>query len=63
MSPTSPDPAPPRAVAERVAELNRQIRALFKHRDTRLTDEQRAEYHRLLDELDRVGRGDVTTAA
>ena len=49
--------------AERVAELNRQIRALFKHRDTRLTDEQRAEYHRLLDELDRVGRGDVTTAA
>lgn len=49
--------------AERVAELNAQIRALFKHRDTRLTDEQRAEYHRLLDELDRVGRGDVTTAA
>ncbi|MGW2721473.1 hypothetical protein [Streptomyces sp. NPDC001492] len=49
--------------AERIAELNKQIRALFKHRDTRLDDAARAEYHRLLDELDRVGRGDVTTAA
>lgn len=63
MPPTPPDPAPARAAAERVAELNERIRALFKHRDTRLDDAARAEYHRLLDELDRVGRGDVTTAA
>lgn len=44
-------------------ELNAAIRALFAHRDARLTDEQRAEYHELLAELDRVERGDVTTAA
>lgn len=44
-------------------ELNRLIRALFTHRDARLSDEQRAEYRRLLDELRQVERGDVTTAA
>lgn len=45
------------------AELNRQIRALFTHRDARLTDEQRAEYHRLLARLREVERGDVVEAA
>lgn len=44
-------------------ELNAAIRSLFAHRDARLTDEQRAEYRRLLAELERVKRGDVTTAA
>ena len=45
------------------AELNAAIRALFTHRDARLTDEQRAEYRELLAELRQVERGDVTTAA
>jgi Mor family transcriptional regulator len=44
-------------------ELNAAIRALFPHRDVRLTDEQRAEYHRLLAELRLVEQPDVTTAA
>lgn len=55
---SSPPPARPSA-----AELNARIRALFTHRDARLNDEQRAEYHRLLAELRQVERGDVTTAA
>jgi Mor family transcriptional regulator len=45
------------------AELNELIRALFAHRDARLTDEQREEYRQLLAELRRVQQGDVTTAA
>ena len=49
--------------ARSVEELNARIRALWPHRDARLSDEQRAEYQRLLAELDRVERGDVTTAA
>jgi Mor family transcriptional regulator len=65
--PPTPDSAPLRSaaeqVAERVAELNAAIRALFPHRDARLSDEQRAEYRELLAELERVKRGDVTTAA
>jgi len=56
MSSTPPPPAD-------AAELNKRIRALFTHRDARLTDEQRAEYHLLLAALRRVERGDVTTAA
>lgn len=59
MSPTPPERPPLRTAAE----LNAAIRALFTHRDARLSDEQRAEYQRLLAELDRVERGDVTTAA
>lgn len=59
MPPTPPSPAAARSAEE----LNARIRALFSHRDARLTDEQRAEYHQLLAELDRVERGDVTTAA
>jgi len=43
--------------------LNARIRALFAHRDARLTDEQREEYRLLLAELRQVERGDVTTAA
>jgi Mor family transcriptional regulator len=45
------------------AELNEAIRALFSHRDARLSDEQRAEYRRLLAELQAVERGDVVEAA
>lgn len=45
------------------AELNARIRALFTHRDARLTDEQREEYRQLLSELRQVERGDITTAA
>ena len=48
-------------------ELNEQIRALWTgpggHPTLRLTDEQRAEYHRLLAALNEVERGDVATAA
>jgi Mor family transcriptional regulator len=56
---TSPPPDVPRSADE----LNAAIRALFAHRDARLTDEQREEYRRLLAELRRVEQGDVTTAA
>jgi Mor family transcriptional regulator len=54
---------PPDGVPRSAAELNAAIRALFAHRDARLTDEQREEYRRLLAELRRVEQGDVTTAA
>lgn len=56
-------PTPPDGRALSAAELNERIRALFTHRDTRLNDEQRAEYQRLLAALREVERGDVTTAA
>lgn len=57
-------PTPPaEGRARSAAELNERIRALFSHRDARLSDEQRAEYRQLLDELEQVQRGDVTTAA
>lgn len=59
MSPTPPPDGPARSATE----LNERIRALFAHRDARLTDEQREEYRRLLAELRQVERGDVTTAA
>jgi hypothetical protein len=58
----SPDLSPG-GRARSAAELNARIRALFTHRDARLTDEQREEYRQLLDELRQVERGDVTTAA
>jgi len=63
MPPTPPDPASPRTAAEQVAELNAAIRALFPHRDARLTDEQRETYRKLLAELERVKRAGITTAA
>ncbi|MFE0887945.1 hypothetical protein ACFW4Q_02720 [Streptomyces rochei] len=58
----SPSPSP-RGRLRSAEELNAAIRALFTHRDARLSDEQRAEYRALLDELRQVERGDVTTAA
>jgi hypothetical protein len=64
--PPTPLPQDRARSAERVAELNAAIRALWSGRGypaPPLSEAQRAEYHRLLDELDRVGRGDVTTAA
>lgn len=57
-----PSPSP-RGRLRSAEELNAAIRALFTHRDARLSDEQRAEYRALLDELRQVERGDVTTAA
>ncbi|MFJ5644008.1 hypothetical protein [Streptomyces sp. NPDC093223] len=70
MSPTPPDRAPLRSAAEVdavVRELNAAIRALWAgpggHPTLGLTPARRAEYHRLLAELERVQRGDVTTAA
>lgn len=54
---------PPEGRLRSAAELNARIRALFTHRDARLTDEQRAEYQRLLTELRQVERGDVVEAA
>lgn len=59
MPPTPPAAGPLRSAEE----LNAAIRALFPHRDARLSDEQREEYRRLLDELEQVTRRDVTTAA
>jgi Mor family transcriptional regulator len=58
----SPDVSPQPHVRS-ADELNAAIRALFTHRDARLSDAQRAEYRALLDELRQVERGDVTTAA
>jgi Mor family transcriptional regulator len=58
--PASP---PPSGSARSVEELNAAIRALFSHRDARLSDEQREEYRRLLAELRQVERGEMTTAA
>lgn len=66
MSPTPPERPPLRTAAEHAAELNERIRALWAgrgHPAPPLSAEQRAEYQRLLAELDRVERGDVTTAA
>ncbi|MFE2297889.1 hypothetical protein ACFXAW_06800 [Streptomyces sp. NPDC059445] len=54
---------PPTVPLRSAAELNAAIRAQFAHRDARLTDEQRAEYRRLLAELEQVQRRDVVTAA
>lgn len=59
MSPTPPAEGPSRSADD----INAAIRALWSHPAARLDDEQRAEYHRLLGELRRVERGDVTEAA
>ena len=58
-----PPTSSPDGVARSAEELNAAIRALFAHRDARLDDAQRAEYRRLLAELEQVTRGNVTTAA
>ena len=68
MSSSPPADGRVRSRAEELAEeLNRRIRALWTgpggHPTLPLSGERRAEYHRLLAELDRVERGDVTTAA
>lgn len=70
MPPTLPDRPPLRSVAERVAELNAAIRALWigpgGHPAVGLTDEQKVEYHSLLAELDAlraVEPGNVVEAA
>ncbi|MDH6448135.1 hypothetical protein M2155_000543 [Streptomyces sp. SAI-119] len=63
MSPSPPTPGSSRPSAD---ELNEQIRALWTgrgHPALPLSEAQRAEYHRLLAELDRVERGDVVEAA
>ncbi|MFI9154474.1 hypothetical protein [Streptomyces sp. NPDC053367] len=58
----SPDPAPG-AVVRSAAEVNAEIRALWSHPAVPLTTLQREEYARLLAELRRVERGDMSTAA
>ncbi|WP_405559104.1 hypothetical protein OHV08_34415 [Streptomyces canus] len=66
MPPTSSERPPLRTAAEYAAELNERIRALWSgrgHPAPPLSEAQRKEYRRLLAELDRVERGDVTTAA
>lgn len=60
MSPNPPASGPVRPSA---AELNEQIRALFVHRDVRLTDEQRETYRELLAQLRAIERGDIVEAA
>lgn len=63
MSPTPPPDGAPLSAAE----LNERIRALWigpgGHPAVGLTDEQRAEYQRLLAALRAVERGDVVEAA
>lgn len=59
----SSTPLPAGVVRSAADELNAQIRALWSHKDARLTDEQRAEYRRLLARLREVERGDVVEAA
>jgi uncharacterized protein (DUF2267 family) len=66
VSPTPAERSPSRPAADLAAELNDRIRALWAgrgHPAPPLSEAQRAEYQRLLAELDRVTRGDVTTAA
>ncbi|MDQ0758657.1 hypothetical protein [Streptomyces canus] len=66
MPPTPSERPPTCTAADRAAELNAAIRALWAgrgHPAPPLSEAQRAEYQRLLAELDRVTRGDVTTAA
>lgn len=58
-----PTEIPSPGSARSAAVVNEQIRALFTHRDARLTDEQREEYRLLLAELRHVERGAVTAAA
>ncbi|GGW98477.1 hypothetical protein [Streptomyces chartreusis] len=67
MPPTPPSRGCARTAAELAADLNERIRALWTgpggHPTVRLTKEQRAEYDRLCEQLRRVERGDITTAA
>ena len=66
MPPTPSDSSPLRPAAEYAAELNERIRALWAgrgHPAPPLSEAQRQEYQWLLAELERVKRGDVTTAA
>ncbi|MFI9244123.1 hypothetical protein ACIGXF_16395 [Streptomyces sp. NPDC053086] len=56
---TTPPPPGPRPAAVVQAE----IRALWTHRDKRLSDEERARYEALVKEYAAAVRGGVTTAA
>ncbi|MFJ9420653.1 hypothetical protein [Streptomyces sp. NPDC101249] len=58
-----PSTRPARAPLRSADELNAAIRALFPHRDARLSDEQRVEYRALLAELELVTRRGVAAAA
>jgi hypothetical protein len=62
-----PPTPPPQGRVRSAAELNAAIRAFWMgpggHPTLPLTDVQRAEYQALIAELERVERGDVTTAA
>lgn len=66
MPPTSSERPPLCSAAEYAAELNERIRALWSGRGypaPPLSEAQRKEYQWLLAEIERVKRGDVTTAA
>lgn len=67
MSPNPPPQGDVRCAVKLAAELNERIRAFWTrpgaHSGVPLTDDERAEYRRLLAELQQVERGDVTTAA
>ncbi len=55
---------PPPSGAPRPAEVvQAEIRALWTHRDKRLSDEERARYEALVEEYAAAVRGGVTTAA
>lgn len=71
MPPTPSDPGPLRSAAELaaelVAELNARIRALWigpgGHPTLQLSEERRAEYEKLCEQIRAIERGDITTAA
>jgi hypothetical protein len=59
----SPDLVTSPGSVRSAAELNAQIRALWSHPQVPLSREQRAEYQRLLAELQQAKRGGVSAAA
>lgn len=65
--PPTPPPQDRVRSAERVAELNAQIRALWigpgGHPTVQLNPERRAEYERLCEQIRQAELADVTTAA
>ncbi|MEU6661280.1 hypothetical protein [Streptomyces sp. NPDC046821] len=58
-----PPASRPDGALRSVPELNAAIRALWSHRDARLSDAERAEYEQLLTEWSAATRREVVEAA